>query len=46
MRYLLLLYGEPVPVETLTPAQWKSIVSAHTDFTRELPVDSGRSRSS
>jgi hypothetical protein len=36
MRYLLLLYGEPVRPETLTAAGWKAVVAAHTDFTREL----------
>ena len=36
MRYLLLLYGEPVQPETLTPEAWRSIAAAHADFTREL----------
>jgi hypothetical protein len=36
MRYLLLLYGEPVRPETLTPERWQAVVDAHTDFHREL----------
>jgi hypothetical protein len=36
MRYLLLLYGEPVRPETLTPEQWQGVVEAHTTFHREL----------
>jgi hypothetical protein len=36
MRYLLLLYGEPVRPETLTPDQWQGVVEAHTTFHREL----------
>ena len=36
MRYLLLLYGEPVRPETLTPEQWQSVMEAHTTFHREL----------
>jgi hypothetical protein len=36
MRYLLLLYGEPVQPETLTPEQWQGVVEAHTTFHREL----------
>jgi hypothetical protein len=36
MRYLLLLYGEPVRPETLTPEQWQSVVEAHSTFHREL----------
>jgi hypothetical protein len=36
MRYLLLLYGEPVRPETLTPAQWQGVMEAHTTFHREL----------
>jgi hypothetical protein len=36
MRYLLLLYGEPVRPETLTPEQWRGVVEAHTTFHREL----------
>jgi hypothetical protein len=36
MRYLLLLYGEPVRPETLTPEYWQSVVEAHTTFHREL----------
>ncbi len=36
MRYLLLLYGEPVRPESLTPEQWQFVVDAHTDFHREL----------
>ncbi|HKN62782.1 MAG TPA: YciI family protein [Gaiellaceae bacterium] len=36
MRYLLLLYGEPVRPETLTPEQWRGVIEAHTTFHREL----------
>ena len=36
MRYLLLLYGEPVRPETLTPEQWQGVMEAHTTFHREL----------
>jgi hypothetical protein len=36
MRYLLLLYGEPVRPETLTPAQWQGVMEAHSTFHREL----------
>src|ERR1043165_194833 len=36
MRYLLLLYGEPVQPETLTPEQWQGVMEAHTTFHREL----------
>ena len=36
MRYLLLLYGEPVRPETLTPEQWQGVVETHTTFHREL----------
>ena len=36
MRYLLLLYGEPVRPETLTAEQWQGVVDAHTTFHREL----------
>src|SRR4029078_3677319 len=36
MRYLLLLYGEPVRPETLTPEQWQGVVEAHATFHREL----------
>jgi len=36
MRYLLLLYGDPVRPETLTPEQWQRVVEAHTTFHREL----------
>ena len=36
MRYLLLLYGEPVRPETLTPGQWQAVMEAHTTFHREL----------
>jgi hypothetical protein len=36
MRYLLLLYGEPVRPETLTPERWQSVVEAHTTFHRDL----------
>ncbi|HEY5693030.1 MAG TPA: YciI family protein [Gaiellaceae bacterium] len=36
MRYLLLLYGEPVRPEALTPEQWQGVVEAHTTFHREL----------
>jgi hypothetical protein len=36
MRYLLLLYGEPVRPEALTPEQWQGVVEAHTRFHREL----------
>jgi hypothetical protein len=36
MRYLLLLYGEPVRPETLTPDQWQGVVDAHSTFHREL----------
>src|SRR5438045_349303 len=36
MRYLLLLYGEPVRPEALTPESWRSVAEAHADFTREL----------
>jgi hypothetical protein len=36
MRYLLLLYGEPVRPETLTPEQWQGVAEAHTTFHREL----------
>ena len=36
MRYLLLLYGEPVRPETLTPEQWQGVVETHTRFHREL----------
>jgi hypothetical protein len=36
MRYLLLLYGEPVRPETLTPEQWQGVVEAHGTFHREL----------
>jgi hypothetical protein len=36
MRYLLLLYGEPVQPESLTPEQWRGVVEAHTTFHREL----------
>ena len=36
MRYLLLLYGEPVQPETLTPEQWQAVVEAHGTFHREL----------
>ncbi|HEY3576549.1 MAG TPA: YciI family protein [Gaiellaceae bacterium] len=40
MRYLLLLYGEPVRPETLTAEQWQGVVEAHTAFHREL-TDAG-----
>jgi hypothetical protein len=40
MRYLLLLYGEPVRPETLTAEQWQGVVDAHTTFHREL-TDAG-----
>jgi len=40
MRYLLLLYGEPVQPEALTPQQWEAVAAAHRDFTREL-TDAG-----
>jgi len=36
MRYLLLLYGEPVRPEKLPPEQWQSVMEAHTTFHREL----------
>jgi hypothetical protein len=36
MRYLLLLYGEPVQPETLTPEQWQRVMDAHTTFHHEL----------
>jgi hypothetical protein len=36
MRYLLLLYGEPVRPETLTPEEWQGVMEAHTTFHREL----------
>ena len=36
MRYLLLLYGEPVRPESLTPEQWQGVMEAHTRFHREL----------
>jgi hypothetical protein len=36
MRYLLLLYGEPVRPETLTPEQWQGVVDDHATFHREL----------
>jgi hypothetical protein len=36
MRYLLLLYGEPVQPETLTPEQWQGVMEAHTTFHRDL----------
>ena len=36
MRYLLLLYGEPVRPDTLTPDQWQGVMEAHTTFHREL----------
>ncbi len=36
MRYLLLLYGEPVRPETLTAERWQGVVEAHTTFQREL----------
>jgi hypothetical protein len=36
MRYLLLLYGEPVRPETLTPEQWQAVVEAHGTFHHEL----------
>ena len=36
MRYLLLLYGEPVRPETLTPEQWQGVVESHAMFHREL----------
>ena len=36
MRYLLLLYGEPVRPESLTPEQWQGVMEAHTTFHREL----------
>jgi hypothetical protein len=36
MRYLLLLYGEPVRPETLTAEQWQGVMEAHTTFHREL----------
>ena len=36
MRYLLLLYGEPVRPEALTAEQWQGVVEAHTTFHREL----------
>jgi hypothetical protein len=32
----LLLYGEPVRPETLTPEQWEGVMEAHTTFHREL----------
>ena len=36
MRYVLLLYGEPVRPETLTPEQWQGVIEAHGTFQREL----------
>ena len=36
MRYLLLLYGEPVRPETLTAEQWQGVMEAHMTFHREL----------
>ena len=36
MRYLLLLYGEPVRPDTRTPEQWQRVMEAHTTFHREL----------
>jgi hypothetical protein len=36
MRYLLLLYGEPVQPAALTPEQWQGVMEAHTTFHREL----------
>lgn len=36
MRYLLLLYGEPVRPETLTPEQWQGVVESHARFHHEL----------
>jgi hypothetical protein len=36
MRYLLLLYGEPVRPETLEPERWQRVLEAHTTFHREL----------
>jgi hypothetical protein len=36
MRYLLLLYGEPVRPETLTAEQWQGVMEGHTTFHREL----------
>jgi hypothetical protein len=36
MRYLLLLYGEPVRPETLAPEQWQAVLEAHSTFHREL----------
>ena len=36
MRYLLLLYGEPVPEDAITPELWQKVVESHLEFTRAL----------
>jgi hypothetical protein len=36
MRYMLLLYGEPMAEEEITPELWETVVAAHAGFTRKL----------
>jgi hypothetical protein len=36
MRYMLLLYGEPVDIEALTPERFSDVARAHGAFTQKL----------
>ena len=40
MRYMLLLYNEPIVEEEITPELWQRVVDSHLEFTRKL-VDAG-----
>jgi hypothetical protein len=36
VRFMLLLYGEPLPSDAFTPELWQRVVAAHTDFAARL----------
>ena len=36
MRYMLLLYNEPLPEDEITPELWQKVVDSHLEFTRKL----------